>query len=124
MEKPVVGTLLDAYGTFGQFGLSAYYTICFGVLSSSLKIDLPLERSKDTIDSIFQSIDLQHFGFAIVFKEWIADDFKNTKPYEDIAIEYLFKSNVGRIIIHFTFLVNAVDIQFVYDVDQPESEKW
>ena len=77
MEKPVVGTLLDAYSTFGHFELTAYYSICFGIIPSSLKLDLPVERSKDEIDSILQSMDLQQFGFTAVFKDWIPDDAKN-----------------------------------------------
>lgn len=124
MEKPVVGTLLDAYSTFGHFELTAYYSICFGIIPSSLKLDLPVERSKDEIDSILQSMDLQQFGFTAVFKEWIPDDAKNTKPFEDLVVEYLFKSDARRTLLHFTCQVNAFDIRFLYDIDLPDSEKW
>lgn len=124
MEKPVFGTLLDAYSTFGHFELTAYYSICFGIIPSSLKLDLPVERSKDEIDSILQSMDLQQFGFTAVFKDWIPDDAKNTKPFEDLVVEYLFKSDSRRALLHFTCQVNAFDIRFLYDIDLPDSEKW
>ena len=124
MEKPAVGSLLDAFSTFGRLEISAYYSICFGILPSTLKIDLPVERSKDQIDSIFRNMDLQHFGFTTVFKSWIADDAKNTKPFEDLAVEYMFKSDAGRMLVHFRCQVNAFDVEFMYDINQAESEKW
>jgi hypothetical protein len=124
MEKPVVGTLLNAYSTFGHFELAAYYSICFGIVPSSLKIDLPFERSKDEINSVLAYMDLPQFGFTTVFKHWIADDAKNTKPFEDLAIEYLFKSESKRMLVQLSCQVNAFDIKFLYDIDQPESEEW
>ncbi|HKY52673.1 MAG TPA: AAA family ATPase [Anaerolineales bacterium] len=124
MEKPVIGTLLNAYSTFGHFELAAYYSICFGIVPSSLKIDLPFERSKEEIDSVLQYMDLPQLGFITVFKHWIADDAKNTKPFEDLAVEYLFKSESKRMLVQFTCQVNGFDVRFLYDIDQPESEKW
>ena len=124
MEKPVVGTLLDAYSTFGHFELTAYYSICFGIIPSSLKLDLPIERSKEEIDSILQSMDLKQLGLTTVFKDWIPDDAKNTKPFEDLAVEYLFKSDSRRMLLQFTCQVNAFEIRFLYDINLPESEKW
>ena len=51
MEKPVVGTLIDSFGAFGQFNLGAYYVTCFGILPSSLKVDLDAETPKETVDA-------------------------------------------------------------------------
>ena len=124
MEKPVVGTLLDAYSTFGHFELAAYYSVCFGVVPSSLKIDLPFERSKEEINSVLECMDLRQFGFTTVFKHWIPDDAKNTKPFEDLAVEYVFKSESKRMLVQLSCQVNAFDIKFLYDIDQPESETW
>jgi len=124
MEKTVVGTLLDVFGTFGHLQLSAYYTTCFGVLPSALKLGLPVERSKDTIDSILSGLKLPEFTFTTVFKNWIADNSNNTKPFEDLAVEYVLKSTRGRMVIHFTCHVNAFEVEFMYDADHPESEKW
>ena len=124
MEKPVIGTLIDVYSTFGHFELSTYYSICFGILPSSLKINLPVERSKDKIESVLKGIDLQHFGFTTVLKNWIVDDAKNTKPFENLAVEHVFKSDSGRMLIHFACQVNTFEVEFMYDIDHPESEKW
>ena len=124
MEKPVVGTLLNAYSTFGHFELTAFYSICFGIVPSSLKIDLPFERSKDEINSVLACMDLPQFGFIAVFKHWIADDAKNTKPFEDLAVEYLYKSESKRMLVQLTCQINAFDVKFLYDIDQPASEQW
>jgi hypothetical protein len=91
---------------------------------SSLKIDLPFERSKDEIDSILQDMDLKKLGFTTVFKHWIADDARNTKPFEDLAVEFVFRSDARRMLLHLTCQVNAFDLKFLYDIDQPESETW
>src|SRR5204863_2726349 len=94
MEKSVVGTLLDSYSTFGRFEVSAYYTVCFGILPSNLnvRVDLIVDRSQAAIDTILNLIDLQRFGFEQVFKNWITDDTRHGKPAEDYPFEYLFKS--------------------------------
>jgi hypothetical protein len=89
-----------------------------------LKIDLPIEGSKDTVDSILKSIDFQRFAFTPVFKNWITDDFKTAEQADDYAFEYLFKSKSGRMLIHFVSRYNLLSIDFLYDVDDPESEAW
>lgn len=124
MEKPVVGTLLDTYSAFGHFKLSAYYSACYGVLPSSLKLSLQVERSKEKIDAILADMNLEQLGFTTVLKEWIADNANNTKPFEDLAVQYIFRSEKGRIIIDFTCQINEFHVEFLYDIEQPESEKW
>src|SRR6266498_2173736 len=101
MEEPLVGTLLDTYDHFKHFRLSVYYTVCFGILPSALKIVLPIERSQGKVDTVLKSIDLQRFGFVTVFKNWITDDFQTAKQSDDYAFEYVFKSEQGRMLIHF-----------------------
>jgi hypothetical protein len=124
METPVVGTLLDTFGTFGHFQLPTYYTACFGILPSSFKLALPIERSNDAIHSILSTLNLQDFAFNTVFKNWISDNSKNTKLFEDMAVEYVFKSKSGRMVIHFACHVNSFDVEFMYDIDHSEAEQW
>jgi len=124
MEEPVVGTLLDAYGQFDRFKLFTYYIVCFGNFPSSLKLELPIERSKATVDSILNSIDFQRFAFNPVFKNWITDDFQSAKQVDDYACEYLFKSIPGRMLIHLQFHDNSLQLDFLYDLNEPETENW
>ena len=124
MEEPVVGTLLDTYRQFNRFNVFSYYTVCFGVLPSALRIELAMRGTKDTVDSILNSIDFQRFSFTPVFKNWITDDFKNAKQSDDYVFEYVFKSKSGRMLIHFVSRDNLLSIDFLYDIDDSGSENW
>lgn len=124
MEEPLVGTLLNAYDHFSHFRLSVYYTVCFDILPSALKIELPIERSQGKVDEVLKSIDLQRFGFVTVFKNWMTDDFQTAKKSDDYAFEYVFKSKKGRMLIHFVSHEYSLVIHFLYDVDHAESEEW
>jgi len=124
MEEPVIGTLLDSYDQFNHFSLSAYYIVCFGIFPSALRISLPIERSKETIESVLKTIDFQRFAFDMVFKNWITDDTQNAKLSDDYAYEYVFKSQPARMLIHLVFHANSLQIDFLYDIASPQSEDW
>jgi hypothetical protein len=128
MDSPVHGTPLDAFSAFGRFELPKYYAICFGILPSTLKLNLPLERSKDAIDSILEELNLEHSGFQVVFKNWITnhahEPAPNPFPFDDLAVEYVFKNNSSRVVIDFTCHMRSLEIEFMYDIRNQESEKW
>ena len=96
MEEPMIGTLLDSYNQNNRFKLFPYYTVCFGVFPSSLKIILPMEGTKEAITSVLKHMDLEKFAFTPVFKHWLTDDSKNAKQSEDHAYEYVFKKFEGQ----------------------------
>ena len=123
MDKPVVGTLLDAY-RFPHFSLPGYYVVCFGVLPSGISIELPVERSKDAVDSVLGSIDFKQFEFEPSYKNWITGDFQDAKPSDDYVYEYLFKSETGRMLIHMWFRDNTLVLEFFYDIRLAEAERW
>jgi len=58
MEDLTLGNLFDTFGhQNSRFKLLPYYTVCFGVFPSALRIDLPLEGSKKIIDAILTHMD-------------------------------------------------------------------
>ena len=124
MEEPSLGALLDSYNQNSRFKLFPYFTACFGILPSALKIILPMDGSKEVIDSILKQMDLEAFKFAPVFKYWITDDSKDAKMSEDYANEYVFKSESGQMLIHFLSQFKSVQIQFLYNMERADSEKW
>lgn len=126
MKKSVIGTLLDSYSTFGRFEVASYYTVCFGNLPSNLNVrmEMTMDRSQAALDAILNQIDWQRFGFEPVFKNWITDDTRHGKPAEDYPFEYLFKSDSARIVIHVTCHIKMSEIEFFYDLSQPETEQW
>ncbi len=124
MEEAAIGTLLDSYDQYNRLKVSVYYTVCFGVLPSSLRIALPLERSKENVEAILKEIDLQSLEFISVLKNWATEDFQDAKRSEDYVFEYVFKSTPGRMIVHFMARDDLLTIDFFYDGNQPESENW
>lgn len=124
MDEPMIGTLLDSYNQNNRFKLFPYYTVCFGVFPSSLKIILPMDGTKEAIASVIKHLDLDKFAFTPVFKHWITDDSKNAQRSEDHAYEYVFKSESGHMLIHFLSQFKSLQIHFLYNIEHAESEKW
>ena len=92
MEEPIVGTLLEAFRT-SHFSFASYYVLSFGVLPSGLRLELPVERSKETVDAVLKSIDLQRFAFEPRTRLWrtglnIARS-ASVRSGEDIGIVYV-----------------------------------
>ncbi len=124
MEKPVTGNLLDAYHRPNSFSLSAYYALSFGILPSGITLQLPVERTKEMVDSILKSIDLQKYGFEPCYRGWMTEDFRDGSISDDYVWNHLFKSEAGRMVIRMLFLDNELTIDFLYDVSRPETEAW
>src|SRR5512142_408841 len=114
MEEPSVGTLLEAFRT-SHFSFASYYVLSFGVLPSGLRLELPVERSKETVDAVLKSIDLQRFAFEPRTRLWMTADFKGSQIADDYVFDYLFKSQAGRMVMHLWFGETKLDIDFYYD---------
>lgn len=125
MDKPVVGTILDSFGAFGQFNLGAYYVVCFGSLPSSLKVSLHAESPKDTVDEVMKAIDLPKFDFKPVSKDWRTGEDRRTEDiFDEYAYEFLYKSMPSRMLIQIVCHYRSLDVTFVYDVNDTDSETW
>lgn len=117
------GTLLDVYRT-SHFSTPAYFVHCFGSLPSVISTELPLEPSREAVDSVLKSIDLQRFAFEPCFKYWNTRDFQDAKIADDYVYAYLFKSVGGRMLMHMWFRGNTLYIDFCYDVNLADTEQW
>lgn len=124
MDEPTLDMLLDSYNQNSRFKLFPYFTVSFGAFPSALKIVLPVEGSKDVVDTVLKHIDLEKFAFTPIFKHWITEDSQNAKQSEDYAYEYVFKSEKGHMLIHFLSQFKAIQIHFLYNLEHAESEKW
>src|SRR5687767_2410765 len=125
MEDMTLGNLFDTFGhQNSRFKLLPYFTVCFGVFPSGLRTVLPVEGSKEIIEKILIHMDLDKFSFMPVFKNWHTDDSKDAKMSDDYAYEYVFKSESGRMLIHFLSQYQSMQIHFLYSLDNVESEKW
>jgi len=124
MEEPIIGTLLDALDQNKRFKSSAYYSINFGTLPSGVRLALSTTRIKETVDVMLKDMELEQFSFVTVFKNWITEDFKNAQPADDYVFEYVFKSEIGRMLIHFIARDAYLTVDFLYDTNHPETEQW
>lgn len=124
MEDPTLENLLDTFSQNNRFKLFPYFTVCFGSFPSALRITLPLEGSKEVIDSLLKHVDLEKYSFTTVFKNWFTDDSKDASMSDDFAYEYVFKSESRQMLIHFLSQYKSIQIHFLYHVNDLESEQW
>jgi hypothetical protein len=125
MEDLTLGNLFDTFGhQNSRFKLLPYFTVCFGVFPSGLRTVLPVEGSKEIIEKILIHMELDKFSFTPVFKNWLTDDSKDAKMSDDYANEYVFKSESGQMLIHFLSMYQSIQIHLLYNLNNPETEKW
>jgi hypothetical protein len=125
MENQSLESLFDGFSHHHNgFKLFRYFTVCFGLLPSSVKIVLPVEGSKEVIDSILSHIDLEQFSFVPVFKNWHTDDSRDAKMSDDYAYEYVFRSESGQMLIHFLSQYQSIQVHFLYSLDNGDAERW
>jgi hypothetical protein len=125
MENQSLESLFDGFTHHHNgFKLFRYFAACFGVLPSAVRIVLPVEGSKEVIDTILEHIGLDRFSFVPVFKNWHTDDSKDAKVADDYAYEYVFRSETGQMVIHFLSQYQSIQIHFLYNLDHLEAEKW
>ena len=58
MENTATGTLLDTFNQDKRFRVPAYYTVCFGSLSSGLRFSVFTDRTRALVDDIIDCLDL------------------------------------------------------------------
>ena len=125
MEELSLASLYDGYTHHNNgFKLFRYFTACFGVLPSSVRVILPIQGSNEVIDAILQHIGLERFSFMPVLKNWHTDDSKAAKISDDYAYEYVFKSELGQMLIHFVSQYQSIQVHFLYSLENVEAEKW
>jgi hypothetical protein len=117
--------LLDSLDLNKRFKTSAYFTVCFNALPSSLHLVLSSDKKQGTVEAILQEMELDKYDFTTVFKNWSTEDFQNSQPSDDYVFEHVFKSETGRMVIHFTARDMAyMTVEFLYDQEIKDSEAW
>jgi hypothetical protein len=124
MQDITLSNLIDSYSPNNRFKLFPYFTYCFDAFPSAVKLNLPMEGSKAVIEEVLKHLSLEKFSFTPIFKNWHTDDSKDAKNSDDYAYEYVFKSESGQMLIHFLSQYQSIQIQFLYDLNNPEAEEW
>jgi hypothetical protein len=124
MEDMALGNLLDTFSQNNRFKLFPYYTVCYGIYPSALKLVMPMDEKREAVSDILGKLDLGRFSFKPVFKNWFTDDAKDTKIEDDYAYEYVFRSETKQMIIHFLSQHKMMQVHFLYDLNDQEAEQW
>lgn len=124
MDEPNFGTLLESLDQNKRFKSASYFLICFGVLPSAVHLTLSTDRTKEMVEMMLKEMDLERHAFRAVFKNWVTEDFQNAQPSGDYVYEYVFKSDEGRMIVHFVARDTYLSVDFMYDIARPDTEEW
>lgn len=125
MTEQRSANLLDSLDSNKRFKTSAYFTVCFDTLPSSVRLVLSADKKQDIVTAMIQEMELDKFAFTTVFKNWSTEDFQNAQPTDDYVFEYVFKSESGHMIIHFTARdTSYITIDYLYDHEIADSEQW
>ncbi|NJN80276.1 MAG: AAA family ATPase [Anaerolineales bacterium] len=124
MDEYTLAELLDSFGPNTNFKLFPYYAKCFDLIPSTTKIHLQEDGTKETTAKILEHLDLSRYAFEPVLKNWRTENSKDAKTTEDFVYEYVFKSESHQMLIHFLAQRNFVQVHFLYNLHDLESEKW
>ncbi len=124
MEDFALGNLLDSYGQNNRFKLFPYFTVCFGAFPSAVKLALPTDESKAIIEVVLQQLELETHAFKPIFKNWLTEDSKDASLADDYAYEYVFRSETRQMLIHILLQHKLLQVQFLYNLNDPEAEQW
>ncbi len=116
--------LIDAYNSYKEFDRSAYYTVCYNVLPSSLRFETPLHESKQNMEAVVDFIDFTELTIREVYKNWSTEDVKNADSSNDYPYEYLLKSETKKLVLFIRLLNNELMVDFQYDVSDVALEQW
>lgn len=124
MNETTLAELLDSIGPNTNFKLFPYYAMCFDLVPSTIKIHLQEEGTKEKTAKILEELNLEKFAFVPVLKNWRTENTKDAKTSEDFVYEYVFKSDSHQMLIHFLAQRNFVQVHFLYNLNDTETEKW
>lgn len=116
--------LIDAYDSYKDFDRYAYFTVCFDALPSCLGLDVPLKETKENMDKVLEVMDFDTLEINPKFKNWTAEDVKNSDSSKDYAYQYLMKSEKKSLILWISLDGNELSIEFLYDLKDSELEAW
>ncbi|MBL8098513.1 MAG: AAA family ATPase [Anaerolineales bacterium] len=124
MNEFSLAELLDSIGPNTNFKLFPYYAKCFDLIPSTIKIHLQEDGTQEKATKILEELDLGKYAFEPVLKNWRTENSKDAQPSEDFVYEYVFKSESHQMLIHFLAQRNFIQIHFLYNLHDLETEKW
>ncbi len=115
---------VQAYDSYGDFNRTLFFIIQFDILPSNLELKVPLKDSKENMLEVLNNIDFDSFSLHPVLTSWNTKDHNNSHITEDYPHEYLYKSSTDKLAIWISLEGNELYMEFLYDIQNKEIEKW
>jgi len=116
--------LINALDNYNEFERGSYFAVCFDQIASKLLFDTPLEESKENMEAVLETIDLDSQEIEVVFKNWNTEDAKNADFSKDFPHQYLLKSKSKKLVIWLSLAYEELSTDFLYDTSDLELEQW
>lgn len=116
--------LIHAFNDYNNFDRGSYFIICFDQIASTLLFDTPLEESKENMEAVLETIDLQSMEIEVVFKHWNTENAKNVDLSNDFPYQYLLKSKSKKLLVWLSLDYDALSVDFLYDNLDLDLEQW
>lgn len=116
--------LINSFDSYKDFDRTAFFTVCFDTLSSSLLAEIAIEGSKENMEKVIEIIDLKSVELEVIFKNWMTEDDKDSEASNDYAFEYLLKSDTKHLVLWVALDNNYLNVDFLYDVSDASAEEW
>lgn len=116
--------LLKTFDAYGDFQRDLYFTAKYNSLGSCLEFDTPLKRTKETMQAVLDLLNLSKNEYQLVHKSWATKDDRTAKVEDDLAYSYLYTGIDRKVLIAIRHWEQNLEIEFLYDVEDQESETW
>ena len=116
--------LIDVYDSYGDFSRNLFFTSSFDAIPSNLQFSVTLKESRENMEIVLTSLDIDTFNLKTIFKEWSTEDYKNTDVSKDYPYEYLMKSASDKLLIWISLTERRLYIEFLYEAQDLKVEEW
>jgi hypothetical protein len=116
--------LLDAFDAYKEFEKSAYFTVCFDAIASSMRLRLPLPANKENMQAVIDTLDLDAVKAQTIFKKWKIKAAKDAEPDDDFCYDYAWKSTSQSLLIQASLDEEELIVEFLYDLADAALEAW
>lgn len=117
--------LLKVFDVYNDLERRPLFSFFFSEFSSELNIELPLKKSKESIDKVLKLLNLEKQNFSVVTKNWNVESVRNAEIEGDFPNQLLYKSNSKKCLIWIYIGNNdTLTVEFLYDCKDVELEKW
>lgn len=115
---------LHAFQAYDDFEKTSFFFIKFEKFPSAIALDVYLKDNKENMEKVENILNLKHQGFDLIYKNWNTKDDRDSKIEDDFVYDYFYQSNNCALTINFYLSHNKLNISYLYDGNDLETEQW